>query len=293
LSHAASSNGSEDAEGEQSPTSPGGEKPVGGVEKDSVGTCNSGETCDSEEMSFVPRRAWGGVHSTLPLRAERPLIRRVRQVLQRLVADAAEDDGPRLDAERAMARLLAHRQDWATVRHEETGRPALLVLVDVSGSCSVFCDDAVRIAAAVGALGLEGADVVVVVHSNGYPAQAAINGRALDVPRAWPSDEAVVKWYSRAIAARDIRHIVLLGDGDGEWLYRDLAHRSTVESLIWLDGYRARVYGAPRMTTRDTRRVIARVRKSGWSHDAAHKVRYVAGCGDVAQFARALEVAVR
>jgi hypothetical protein len=278
---------------------PEDESPLGDTEG---GALDDGAGTPQEELSSTSpagpstsaRRAHGGVFAHLALRAERPLVREVRAALQRLVGDAVQDDGPRMDVPRSVTRLLACRSDWV-VRREEQGRPALLVLVDVSGSCSRFCGDSVRIAAAVAADGLQGADVLVVVHSNGYPEEAAINNESLPEPprfvRYGEDTVPILAWYGQHVASRDIRHVVVIGDGDGEWLYRDLAHRATVERVLWLDGYRARVYGAPRASVRDTEERRQFLRAQGWSSAAARKVAYVAGCGDAEQFADALRLA--
>lgn len=236
------------------------------------------------------RRAHGGVHAALPPRADRPLFQEVRQVLQRLIGDAVEDDGPRLDQRASVARLLARRSNWV-VRREEEGRPAILCLVDVSGSCSSFCRESVSVARAVAQQGLAGADVVVVVHSNGYPAQALVNASRVPVPDT--GDAGLLRaWYADLVSTRDIRHVILLGDGDGEWLYRDLAHRPSVEHILWLDGYRARIYGAPRRKARPTPEMTAWLTGAGWSNAAQRKIAYVDGCGSAAQFAAALRVAI-
>jgi len=268
------------------------------------GALDGGAGTPQEELSSacpgVPsssaRRAHGGVFAHMALRAERPLVREVRAHLQRLVGDAVQDDGPRMDVSRSVSRLLARRSDWV-VRREEQGRPALLVLVDVSGSCSRFCRDAVRVAAAVAADGLQGADVLVVVHSNGYPEEAAINNESLpELPRFVRYGEGmapITAWYADHITSHDIRHVVVLGDGDGEWLYRDLAHRGTVERILWLDGYRARVYGGPRAVAREAEGQRQRLRDNGWTAAAARKVAYVSGCGNVEQFAEALRLAIQ
>ena len=262
-----------------------------GAMGDGAGTPAEGQSSPAEATTTA-RRAHGGVYAHLTLRAERPLARQVQGILQRLVGDAAEDDGPRMDVRRSMSRLLSRRPDWV-VRREEGGRPALLVLVDVSGSCSRFCADAVRIATAVAEQGLQGAEVVVVAHSNGYPEEARCGQRAIPMPSTrWEGAAAVCAWYAQHIAVRDIRHVLVIGDGDGEWLYRDLAHRSAVESVLWLDGWRARVYGLPRATARDQEERRVLLRQAGWSAAALSKMRYVAGCGDVAQFADALRLAI-
>lgn len=244
------------------------------------------EPSEDAEPSRTPNAQWGGVFAHLPLRAEAPLVREVRAILQRLVGDAAEDDGPRMDVPRSVARLLAHRSDWV-VRREEVGRPALLILIDVSGSCSRFAPASVRIAAAIAQLGLEGADVLVVVHSNGYPCEAAVNTRSIPVP---DEGDQVQAWYIQKILAYDLRHVVAIGDMDAEWLYRDLAHRPGVERFLWLDGWRARVYGAPRADPGLQARHREELRLLGWPAEEARKVRYVCGCGDVRQFAAALRL---
>jgi len=218
----------------------------------------------SQEGAYHPaeHRLRSGWH------ADRSLVRQVRRLLQRWMSDGAHDDGPRVDWERGITRLLVGR-DPRQVRREEVGTPRLAVLIDDSPSCGRFVTKAAPLAAALMHVGA--ADVVA-VHTNGYYAdlwaRGKLVGETTDLSAAMPE-------------LRGTTHVLILGDWDAEPLYRKLA---ATREVIWLDGWRARVVGYPFDATE---RVIDQ-----WGDRDAARVRYVAGCGEPEHWIEALELAI-
>jgi len=200
--------------------------------------------------------------------ADRSLVRQVSALLQRWMSDGEQHDGPRVDWERGISRLLTSR-DPRTVRREEIGTPRLAVLIDDSPSCGKFVTKAAPLAAALMRLGNAEA---VMVHANGYDADVWTRGRLVRKVRELSPDMPEL---------RNITHVLILGDWDAAELYRAIA---ATREVIWLDGWRARLMGEPFDAT-------DRVRER-WGDRDARRVRYVAGCGKPAHWVEALELAI-
>jgi len=201
--------------------------------------------------------------------ADRSLVQDVRALLRRWMSDAGEThDGPRVDWERGITRLLMGR-DPRQVRREEVGTPKLAVLIDDSPSCGSFVTKAAPLATA---LMRTGAADVVAVHANGYDADVWVRGRFVREVRELTPD---------MLELRGVTHVLVLGDWDASELYRDLA---TTREVIWLDGWRARVIGEPFDATDQVR--------AQWGKRNAQRVRYIAGCGEPDHWVDALSIAI-
>lgn len=226
------------------------------------------EVAGNPEPSHTAYHGFGGFVGNLPP-AQRRLVGSIRAVLRRWIADGSEDDdGPRIDWSRGIVRLQTYRSPQPT-RRQERGRPSLAVLLDHSGSCAGVFQHAAPLAAALGILGIAGADVDVFVHSNGWLHQHWRNGRLLEFV---PNDEYDT---NRSLIPTDIpsdtQYIVALGDWDAADLYAVLADRPTTRQFIWLDGWRGSTSHGPVLAPDQI------TRAEGWTRSAQRKTRYVAG----------------
>lgn len=250
------------------------------------------------EVSTRANVQFGGITATLKRAGIEPrIVSQARAALSRLLEGGESEFGPRWDWVEFCKRLKTGRSVYLAHKEEE-GRPAIMVLADVSGSCSGFSDESVIVAKSVATLGISGADIIVVAHSNGYPGEYQVNS---DIP-FWPGRDTVIAWYMDILKHYDVQVVVALGDWDAEWLYCQLAESSQVKKFIWLDNWSSTVLAQPvlrrdlfeRGASNDT---VAYESpwyfSTEWSRDAQRKTRYVVGCSDAADFVVGLGIALR
>lgn len=240
----------------------------------------------SGRASSQSKRQHGGVNARLAdYKVDPKLVARCRRSLRRLVDDGATDTGPRWDWPEFAERLLV-RRPLARARREEQGRPAILLLVDMSGSCTGITNKSFPVAKAAGALGVPGADVIVVAHSNGIPFEVQVN----DTPAApvhvpandWRAvDAATPGVYESLLSRYDLRVVIAIGDADAAWVFGLLADRPRVKRFIWIDNYGG---------ITPPERIIARHATGwGWSAAAKKKTVYKTGQRTVEDFLTAIE----
>jgi hypothetical protein len=234
-------------------------------------------------------RAYGGQFASIRARTPAPaLVRQLRQIFARLAQGGETEPSARWDLRRVALKTAGYLRSWATHdRRLESGRPAILVLPDVSGSMGRFAVEVTALAAAVAELGVPGADVLIVVHSNGYPVEMKLNRGAAQEVRM--DDEETLGWYERLIRRYEVKLALVAADWDGEWLYRWLASRPNIERLVWLDVYYSR-YGEPR-ARRFPPRWLEGEPLDAWK-PLAHKVRYADRCSSAADCVAALEMLI-
>lgn len=237
--------------------------------------------------SLTARREFGGITAELKrANASMYTVNAVRRALASLLDGGETQAGPRWDWTAFCVRLQTARPVYAA-RREEEGRPAILVLADVSGSCSGFSEYSVIVAKAVAKIGVSGADAIVVTHSNGFPQELQINdGNPAEIADYMSEDEAR-EWYDRLLQRYDLRLVITLGDWDAEWLYRRLASQSRVARLVWLDNWSCN-YIAPRAEPTYLAKYA-----SVWNSCARAKTTYVVGCKDVNSFVAGLQLAMK
>jgi len=243
--------------------------------------------------SSMARMAYGGMYGRLARARPSPdLIRRARGVFSRLLRGGEGAPGPRWNWERVSLRTAGYLRPWGTRdRKEEEGRPALLVLPDVSGSMSAYADQVLALALAIRAIGgLPGGEIVAVAHSNGYPTEAWFPGRREPESVAVDDDIEAVEFYSRLIRRYDVRAIVVAADWDGEWLYRRLDEDHDVV-IYWCDVWSSSKL-LPTVVPFPPRWVLQR-REFDWPPRAAARVRYAFGCGSAPDALVALEKFVK
>jgi hypothetical protein len=266
-----------------------------------------GEDEGTSEIPPSPRAAWhrlnraarqasqkghpffGGMTATLARHhITGAVVRDIRALLESwLSTDGAQDEqSPRYDYAELAARLLTRRHP-APARKRELGRPALLVLADVSGSCAGFSHQALLVAQAIGKAGMPGADIIVISHSNGYPLEGEINGRAFPlreqqerVSHVLGQQEAFIPLYLSLIEHYQISHVIDFGDHDAVDLYEMLARHASIQQVFWLDNYACQ-------------KIDPKPARPGVAHPQAQgKIRYIIGCTDAADFVRGLRLAL-
>jgi len=134
-----------------------------------------------------------------------------------------------VDGRRLVRELVSSRYQLSRARRRELNTGTILLLCDVSGSCSAVADETLAAALTV-------ADhlrnVAVICHSNGTPLWhygAEVPYPPNDVARGeWPIEDV----WSEQLAGEHLVGSVALGDWDAGWLYEQLA---AVAPLVWLD----------------------------------------------------------
>jgi hypothetical protein len=188
----------------------------------------------------------GGATASLKVAGVSPkLLKLCRQRLAALVGDSSQQNSPRRDYTEFCVRLKTYRNPQPA-RKEEEGRPVILLLADVSGSCASFSEESVKVAKAASKLGIQGADILVVSHYNGTPHEMEINSEVVDVRSI--KAKAVKKtadngcnwgnssgWYETLMQRYNITVCIALGDWDGSLEYAYIAQHPQCEKFIWLD----------------------------------------------------------
>jgi hypothetical protein len=234
-------------------------------------------------------RAYGGQFASIRAHTPDPtLVRQLRQIFARLAQGGETEPSARWDSRRVALKAAGYLRSWTTHdRRLESGRPAILVLPDVSGSMGQFAREVTALAAAVAELGVPGADVVIVVHSNGYPIEIKTNRGSVQEVRV--DDDEVFMFYERLIRRYEVKLALIAADWDGEWLYRWLASRPNIERLVWLDVY-CSSYGEPRARRFPPKWLEGEPLEAWKSH--AHRVRYADRCSSAADCVAALEMLI-
>jgi len=211
-------------------------------------------------------------------------VRRVRAAMAQLIAFGGQGEtSPRWDTSELVKRLISRRPLWPARRDEE-GRPSILVLPDVSGSCYAIARESLRLARAVALLGVPGAEVLIVSHVNGQPHEIQVGTSALRKVRLVEvsADFAVLtSFYQRLIKTYMVEAVVAVGDSDAEDVYSWLAGHPAISRLVWLDNSFCRQLERPR------RSPLTR-----WPAPARQKTTRLVGCKRE-RFAEALELALR
>ena len=241
-------------------------------------------------LSRRARTAHGGVTATpWEVEADPRVVARLRALLERLRLGGETEAGPRVDHRRFSAKVAGYLRPVTPADHRaEEGRPALLVLPDVSGSMSAVSRDVLAAALALARTGASGWDVVAVVHSNGLPEWVIVNAGGPEEVRQEgdPQDQLqqALRFYERLLARFQVRAVIVCADWDGEWLYKELARAPGVQRLIWLDPWSCSRM-RPQSVPFPPRHIGA---LEGWTDEAIRKVRYAFAVGSAEAVADAL-----
>lgn len=150
-------------------------------------------------------------------RLSRP-AKKLAAVLRQWVCDidmGGLDASPRLDGRRLVTELVSRRYSLQRARRVEADIPLIVLLADVSGSCSAVCSDT---AAACEAVVKELTNAVFITHSNGLVGNSDI------------SEIIATKYAGRKIGA-----CVAFGDWDAGNHYRAICESGA--KFAWLDSY--------------------------------------------------------
>jgi hypothetical protein len=224
------------------------------------------------EVSTRANNSHGGVTAKLQkFGINTKLVQLCRQRLSLLVGDSNLEHSYRRDYAEFCVRLKTYRNP-SSARKEEEGRPAILIMADVSGSCSSFSEQSVAVARAASQLGVPGADVLVLTHSNGIPEELEHNGKIQTI-----GDVDDLFWYEALIQRFNIKVVIALGDWDAVDCYLLIALNPIVERLIWLDrGYASQVRDSTKWALTQFDHISqTRIR---------HKLTYRDGCRDAVTF---------
>jgi len=209
-------------------------------------------------------------------------VRRVRAAMAQLIAFGGQGEtSPRWDTSELVKRLISRRPLWPARRDEE-GRPSILVLPDISGSCYAIARESLRLARAVALLGVPGAEVLIVSHVNGQPREIQVCTSA-PIIKVSVSEEfaALTGFYQRLIKTHTVEAVVAVGDSDAEDVYCWLASHPAISRLVWLDNSFCRRLERPRSSP-----------LTRWPAPARQKTTHLVGCKKE-RFSEALELALR
>jgi hypothetical protein len=174
-------------------------------------------------------------------------LEKARTAFARLVLRGGEDEeaGPRWRARDIAAKTAGYLRPWAVEdRRLEEGRPALLILVDVSASMGVWAKKLCSAALALHSV----APSVVVSHINARRiVEIWRDGRNEKVSSEYIHEAASAAAQFIALARRyDLRAIVAVGDDDGLEIYSQIASSYLDIPFIHLSNYGCN-YGPPRL----------------------------------------------
>jgi len=223
------------------------------------------------ELSHVPKLSHGGVFAQFSdVELDRAMIARARRAFRRMLLGGETKPGPRWNARAIAVKTAGYLRSWSVDdRRRESGRPALLILPDVSGSMGKLSRSVIAFAVACYGTLAEG-DVVCVSHSNAVPVE-------------YMPDRLSGMDYEQIIRQRNVRAVVIAADHDGEETFFKLAH--FVPKVYWLSPFGCNQMEHPRL--RDTAKVLA-----DWPDDIRQRVIYADGCGDPNSCLTALETMV-
>ena len=223
------------------------------------------------QLSRIPKPQHGGVFAQFAdVELDRAMIARARRAFRRMLLDGETKPGPRWSARAVSTKTAGYLRSWTVDdRRRESGRPALLILPDVSGSMGRLARSVIAFAVACYGTLSEG-DIVCVSHSNAEPVE-------------YMPERLSGMSYEQIIRQRNVRAIVIAADHDGEETFFKLAH--LVPRVYWLSPFGCNDMERPRI--RDTRKVLAR-----WPDGIRQRVMYADGCGDPESCLTALEMMV-
>jgi len=221
------------------------------------------------DLSHTPHPSFGGVFAWVSeVQLDRAMIARARRAFRRMLLDGETKPGPRWNARAVSTKTAGYLRSWTVDdRRLESGRPALLILPDVSGSMGRLARNVVAFAVACYGTRSDG-DVVCITHSDGIPFE-------------YIPDKLSGMDYEEIIRKHNVRAIVIAADHDGELTFLRLAH--LVPKVYWLSPFGCNQMERPRI--RDTAKVLA-----DWPDDIRQRVMYADGCGDPESCLTAMEM---
>lgn len=224
---------------------------------------------------------------TANLRESKPvpaLIKRARQALVKILDAGDSQESPRRDYPEFCTRVKTYRNP-SPARREEVGRPAILVVADTSPSVgAAIAHESLDAAMAIGALGVPGADVIVVNADNGRPYQVAVNGKITEAGGVFGCDtETGIKvWYRKLCSRWDIKVLVAIGDGDDRQMREVVLPQPGLIQGLYLSSYCSSFGGARRAS-------LPPSFCEGLPRSAQKKLTYFDRCGSAIDLVTCLE----
>ena len=180
----------------------------------------------------------------------------------------------RLDGERLVREMATQQWRVNRAKRRELSNPVVLLLPDVSGSCSATCREFWQ---ACSVLQKVEPRLVVIPHSNGYIDDAGI-AAAGAAGVVIPAGENRYQQWQAILSALNVAGAVALGDEDATEVYKMIAE--STQAFVWLDSHGKNTKGLRR----------APERMLGWQvQPTAHYL----GVGDYKSLAIALRGAMQ
>ena len=238
-------------------------------------------------LSRTPCKTIGAQLCNLSHQSEKRLVRQMEKIMAQVRLDNELDFGPRIDKRKMSCKVAGYLRPVTLQDNKiEEGRPALLVLPDVSGSMGRFTYSVTKAGMALGKTGRHGWDVIVVSHSNGFPCEISINGKPVECAPGFNEENEALEWYKGLINKYNLKLVIACADWDGAWLYKYLTSLDNVVKLIWLDPY---------CCSRTEPKLVALPEPESelFNKSEKQKIIYSIACGSVEQVTSALQQAVK
>ena len=248
---------------------------------------------DKDDSSSEANRGWASQHSggsyldqqmakwlsTQDRKDAAEAGRAIQKMVRRMAVEPAGDPSPRIHAGRLARELVSRRYALSRARRDDVNKPVVLLMADVSGSCSAAATATVAACLAV-AKRLN--NVVTVVHSNGFVESAhgdhPLAKRLQSVPGRGDLYDKESHWET-ALQEECVGLTVAFGDGDAADIYELLCNRAP---LVWLDSFGSQ--GPPRPASARSSKML-----QSWKN----KPTYWVGVNDTRKAAYALREIAR
>lgn len=252
---------------------------------------------ENPKLSSSANDNHGGINSSLEKAGISPkLSKECQRKLTKLISDASSETSHRRDYQEFCVRVETYRNP-NPAKKEESGRPVILIMADVSGSCAGFSNESVLVAKAASKLGVAGSDVIVLSHSNGHPCELEHNGKSVDIDKLIDSKKfddnsrssKRKRWnsgkdgfYDKLIQKYNITVAIALGDWDASHYYYQIAVNPNCEKFIWLDNAHCSSRG---FVKDETKYALKHFESSGLKINfIRQKLIYKTGCKDAKSF---------
>ena len=182
---------------------------------------------------------------TAGLDEDRGLASRIKTSLSRIVnayqAGATGKKTPRIGSRKLITELVSRRYAINRARKEEAEIRPVLIMCDVSGSCSASAQETLK--ASLSLVEAMPDLVQLVVHTNGYPREIAGKFFA-DIPTSkfgyldsFDTVERLKSWYLQ----EEWGLVINFGDEDANFILAPISQKA--KKLVWLDSYGAKKIG--------------------------------------------------
>ena len=217
---------------------------------------------------------FGGINASAKQSVNPDQVNKVRAILSRLIN----------------GNLTTHKVNWSktitnikckfsdTLSRIEDSRPTILICPDLSGSMASLAEPAMKVSKTVAQIGVSGADVLLVSHSNGAILNEKENAEycllnkkhLLDVYPDLKKD-SYTKGWEMLIKKHNIQVVIWIGDEDGQEIQDEIKSLPSVTKFFKIDNSSCNTMG---LTIAENK----------------GKYKYVYGCKDVEDIIKALNL---